>query len=723
MPEIMSLSGNNPYLLKKMGDKKTKQTAVPSKTTEQPQFAGAASKGKNRRALEQDSFQVNAKRRKLAAREESPSSESDTGDEAAEVMLLNDPNIMNAFLMMGGNPPGGPVGRPGGKPANLTDHIKPLQEDAPDLDAYKEAGAPFADKLSEITSRAYLHNAVLKSDNEQMKKGILMKLKEKLGQQPIFSVDCAPEKIAGLKRDEQGGVLTQAFSEPADKLGLPKDKPTVLVLNNAPNSELDHLKRMDAYQRIKDQNPHFRFIINDATAKESGSAEDNLKAAVIKSIFGGKESASSAEPAPFEVLEVPSVNARQWHGIIQKDKQAQYILKHWKLNFPQDTFKEFLEALQRQSQAPLTHHQILSELDALGSFIRVRKQDASSEVKKQHINQFSREVVNARKKPDKLDSNSPASMMPKPYTIINSSDIKTKLEDVVGHDDAKAILTQALEAVKYPTLYEYLDEGDEDAQNNNVLLLGEPGGGKTMLARAIAGQGKGTFISSTGSQFVNMIVGMGANNVRRLKAAIEEAPDDMVVVFIDEIDTLGSRGGEAGSGSKDMNGLAANREETQTINEFLAFTEGVSQGNKKVLLIGATNRPFALDDAILSRFHHKLEIQKLNPEQRKEVLEKQMAQKKLKADPSVDLEQMAKLTEGFRGRDLRNLMKLAKQEIIRRIPRQEKERLEHDAQARSRFELKLTNEILQKALHDVKEGIKNASGKKEESPPPEGLYL
>lgn len=739
MPEITSLSGNNPYL-KKMGLKRQQTRPLPEKASSVPLFGAIrdqANRSKSLKTNGEDVFQPASKKRRVAqpptqrqinkpaAEPEKPAvSDSDTEDESNEVMMidLNGSDFMKALMMMGAGQPDGPPGNPFDKPGNFAEKIKPFNEDDSELDAYKEAGAPFADKLSEITSRAYLHNAVLKSDNEQMKKGILMKLKEKLGQQPMFSVDCSPENMRGLKRDERGGALSQAFTEPASKMGLPTDKSTVLVLNNAPASELDNLKRKEAYERIKRQNPHFRFIINDPGVKEGGDSEGGLKAAMLKSLLGGGSEAPTAQPAPFEVVEVPPVNARQWQGIIQKDKQADSILKHYGLNFPQDTFKEFLDVLQRQKQAPLEREQILAELDTLGSFVRVRKGDASPDITRQHINQFSREVLNPRKKPEKADQNSPLSSMPKPYTIVSASEIKTRLEDVVGHDKAKAVLTQALEAVKYPALYEHLDEGDEDAQNNNVLMLGEPGGGKTMLAKAIAGQGKGTFISTTGSQFVNMFVGMGANNMRRLKAAIEDAPDDLVVVFIDEIDSLGNRDGTLG-GSKDINGLAANREENQTINEFLALTEGVSQGNKKVLLIGATNRPKALDEAILSRFHHKLEIQKLDTSQRKELLTKQMAQKKLVPDATVSMDELAKLTEGLSGRDLRNMMKLAKQELTRQIPVSEKLRLENDAQARSRFQLKLTQEVLLKALNDVKEGWKNANSTAKETPPPFGMYV
>ena len=87
------------------------------------------------------------------------------------------------------------------------------------------------------------------------------------------------------------------------------------------------------------------------------------------------------------------------------------------------------------------------------------------------------------------------------------------MDDVVGHEQAKKMLTMVLEMVEFPALYEHWNQNDEDAANNCVLLMGEPGNGKTMLAKAIAALGKGTFISTTGFKFVNTYVGMGANNV------------------------------------------------------------------------------------------------------------------------------------------------------------------------------------------------------------------
>lgn len=730
MPEIMSFSINNAYWQKKQIEKKTNISRPVSSPNKHLQFAGSGDNAQTQKVAlrerdSQDSFEGAKKRRKLDTEatdteegalsaqpeeeENTSQSESDDDEEGAPQQY----SIHQPYpLMVMGNPAAAV-----NQPVNAKMLIKPLPEDISDLDAYKEVGEPFADKLEEITSRAFMHNAILKSNNAQMRQGILMRLKEKLGQIPMFSMDCSPTQMGRLPRDIYGSAFGRVFAEPADTLGLPKDTPTVLVLDNASPNELGWLKRQDIYQNIKRQNPNFRFIINGENAVPATSPEQQ-RAVEFISLFNQRQQYATpgpSGPAPFEEVNVPALNAKSWYTILHKDKQAQDILKHWKLDFPQQAYMKFLTTLISANGGRLEHHQILGELDKLGSFIRKRKKDLTPTINEQHVEEYKLGVQRFIKEPQRNQaSNLPIDTMAPPYSIVKASDIKTKMEDVVGHDHAKTVLTSAMEMAKYPALYAHLDKDDPDARVNYVLLMGEPGGGKTMLARAIAGQGKATFISTTGSQFVNQLSGMGAANIRRLKEGIESAPDDLVNVFIDEIDGLGNRDPKARLNH------GGNEEDVRTIGEFLVMLDGIDPSKKKILLIAATNRPHALDEAILRRFHHKIEIQKLDREQRKELLEKLCVQKGLKKDSSVDLEQMAKQTDGFRGSDLSHLMKIAKTEIVQRIPDEEKARLNSNPEALSQLELTLTNEILMKSLKTVKEGIKKS--KRQVAPPPPGLY-
>jgi cell division protease FtsH len=229
--------------------------------------------------------------------------------------------------------------------------------------------------------------------------------------------------------------------------------------------------------------------------------------------------------------------------------------------------------------------------------------------------------------------------------------------------------------------------------------MGAPGGGKTLLAKAVAAQGNATYISTSGSRFVNGLVGGGANAIRRLRDAIEQAPDDMVVLFIDELDALGSRsgmGGEMGaSGSEDL----------KTINEFLAFTDGIKKiGNKRLLLIGATNRPEALDPAILSRFNQKVEIQELNTKQREEVISKQMEQKNLQPDYTVDIHALAKRLKDFSGRDIRNLMINVQEKLESKLAEDEEQlkKYEDNPEALKSVRLEVSHKDLMETAREIK---------------------
>jgi AAA+ superfamily predicted ATPase len=614
----------------------------------------------------------------------------------------------NFFQLLAGPMNDTPPINPG---QEMAKHIKPFHAEDSEWEAYKEVGAPYADKLAEISSRFHLNNAVLRADDPQVQQSILMKLKEKLGLTPMFSVDCAPENLEALQDHYQGPALANALAEPAHTLGLPLAHPTVLFLKDADAEEAESLQKKEAFQRIKNNNPHFCFIIGQPSKTAATGAENALQIM----LGGAKAKSTDTRPAPFETVNVKPLNTEQWSHILLHDKQTRQILNHWKLDIPKETLLAFLNTLQRGQSAPLEREYILGEMDSLASFIRVRQKDQSGHITPFHVIEYAKTLNLPSqalvKVPAGLSSNP---LEQKPYKIVEAKDIKTRLDDVVGHKRAKEVLSQALEAIKYPALYAHLNEGDEDAQNNHVLLMGEPGGGKTMLAKAVAGEGKGTFISSSGSQFVNVYVGMGANNMRQLKSAIENVSSDLAVVFIDEIDSLGSRDKGAGG--------AGGREESQTINEFLALTEGIGQNKKKILLIGATNRPEALDSAILSRFHHKIGVDKLDGNQRKLLLTKQMQQKKLTPDSSVDMGELVKLTEGFSGRDLRNILKLGKQALIQKMPVAEKEKLEKNPGARKQFQLNMSQEVLLNAIAEIKKGWQNANKDVVETPPPFGMY-
>lgn len=213
--------------------------------------------------------------------------------------------------------------------------------------------------------------------------------------------------------------------------------------------------------------------------------------------------------------------------------------------------------------------------------------------------------------------------------------------DVEGIDEAEEELVEVVEFLKNPGKYQRL--GGHIPKG--VLLLGPPGTGKTLLARAVAGEAGVPFFSITGSDFVEMFVGVGAARVRDLFAqAVEHAPS---IIFIDELDALGKARG--------MSMLSSHDEREQTLNQLLAEMDGFDP-NQGVIIMAATNRPEILDPALLrpGRFDRQVLVDRPDIKGREKIL--QLHAKKIKLSPAVDLSLVAAKTPGFVGADLANIV-------------------------------------------------------------------
>jgi cell division protease FtsH len=218
---------------------------------------------------------------------------------------------------------------------------------------------------------------------------------------------------------------------------------------------------------------------------------------------------------------------------------------------------------------------------------------------------------------------------------------KVTFNDVAGVDEAKEELGEIVEFLKYPKKFQALGARIP----KGVLLLGPPGSGKTLLARAIAGEAGVPFFSISGSDFVEMFVGVGASRVRDLfDQAKKSAP---CIVFIDEIDAVGRQRGAGLGGGHD--------EREQTLNQLLVEMDGFDQ-NTGVILIAATNRPDVLDPALLrpGRFDRQIVVDRADVKGRQKILEVHARNKPLAKE--VALEVLAKRTPGFSGADLENLL-------------------------------------------------------------------
>jgi cell division protease FtsH len=227
------------------------------------------------------------------------------------------------------------------------------------------------------------------------------------------------------------------------------------------------------------------------------------------------------------------------------------------------------------------------------------------------------------------------------HRVFAEDDVKVSFADVAGVDEAEQELKEIVEFLKNPKKYTALG----GRIPKGVLLVGPPGTGKTLLARAVAGEAKVPFFSLSGSEFVEMFVGVGAARVRDLFAQAEQkAP---CIIFIDELDALGR--------ARVQSPMGSHEEREQTLNQLLAEMDGFDS-RKAIIIMAATNRPEVLDVALLrpGRFDRQVLVDKPDVKGREEVL--RIHTKQVKLAPNVDLKVVAQRTAGFAGADLANLV-------------------------------------------------------------------
>ena len=226
-----------------------------------------------------------------------------------------------------------------------------------------------------------------------------------------------------------------------------------------------------------------------------------------------------------------------------------------------------------------------------------------------------------------------------------------KFSDVAGEDEAKELLTEIVDYLHNP--HKYTESGA--SMPKGALLVGPPGTGKTLLAKAVAGEAEVPFFSISGSEFVEMFVGMGAAKVRDLfKQANEKAP---CIVFIDEIDTIGKKRDGAGF-------TGGNDEREQTLNQLLTEMDGFD-GSKGVVILAATNRPDSLDPALLrpGRFDRRIPVELPDIQGREEILK--VHAKKIKIADTVRFDEIAKAAAGASGAELANIVNEAALRAVR----------------------------------------------------------
>lgn len=225
-----------------------------------------------------------------------------------------------------------------------------------------------------------------------------------------------------------------------------------------------------------------------------------------------------------------------------------------------------------------------------------------------------------------------------------------RFSDVAGEDEAKESLQEIVTYLKNPNMYKDIGA----TMPKGILLVGPPGTGKTMLAKAVAGESNVPFFSISGSEFVELFVGMGASKVRDLfKQAKEKAP---CIVFIDEIDAIG--------GKRNASGMGGNDEREQTLNQLLTEMDGF-EGNSGVIILAATNRPENLDPALLrpGRFDRRVPVELPDLKGREDILK--VHAKKVRTESNIDYNLIARMASGASGAELANIINEAALKAVR----------------------------------------------------------
>jgi cell division protease FtsH len=269
--------------------------------------------------------------------------------------------------------------------------------------------------------------------------------------------------------------------------------------------------------------------------------------------------------------------------------------------------------------------------------------------------------------------------------------IKTTFASVAGLDNAKEELQDIVNFLKDPVTFSRLG-----AQiSKGVLMVGEPGNGKTLLARAMAGEANCPFFSISGSEFIQKYVGVGASRVRDLFAQARKHKP--CIIFIDEIDSIGGHRRDESP------------EQSQTLNQLLTELDGFDTKEEAIIIIGATNRPDTLDKALLrpGRFDRQVQVPSPLLKDRLKIL--QLHAKDFKIDPSVDLERIARGTPGFSGADLKNIINEAAV-IATKNPEQESITMAEFEEARDKIMVGKTTKSMDRTPEELKETAYHEAG-------------
>lgn len=362
-----------------------------------------------------------------------------------------------------------------------------------------------------------------------------------------------------------------------------------------------------------------------------------------------------------QLLTVDRLNANEWHRVLQDEnstlsKQVQQVLENYQVNFEPDALLPFVELVYKTRETRPAYEDFSAELDMLASSIKRAKPEKSS-ITKEDIRYYQQHEVKNR---GVAPSNSWSKLFqftPDPFKVVKHAE--TTFDDIVGHEEAKQAIKDVLDPDKR-YLYQLLNKQNKSSVNT-VLLSGPPGTGKTELAKAASGEHNGTFIYANAGDFTSSpYQAAGTTNVRRLMDYIRAAKSDTVVVYLDEIDSLGSR---------DKMGINSNKEDYKVLTGLLTGIQGADQDfGKTVLFMFSTNKPENLDPALLSRMQRQIFVDRPTQDDLKQIWQLHFKREGIELADDVDLDKLAKRSSHLVGRDINTMTDILRKRLYRRVP-------------------------------------------------------
>ncbi len=532
-------------------------------------------------------------------------------------------------------------------------------------------------KFQNILNRSILRNAILTGD-APLRYGFLAKLAD---ERPVFTLNAS--QFFDLV-DETGlsesVLLTQLMVEANLQKGAkdPLSRPTVFVLNEPDFIQTQRF--LHASKRILQENPGLQLLINTPEHELNVDPESSLAYMLDGPVYDVKNT-----PTPlglYETLKVPGLNKQEWQTLFNKEPYLKHTLDLWNLKLD----KGALDALCHSLPENPAFHDLVLQLNTLGEHFNP-KRTQTKKLNKRDIESFLQHQSKTQVSQNKLTS--PDSLV----KLLDPAEIDDTFENVIGLDEAKGLLKQHLDRLKYPNYYNKLYAQDPDGKQDSLLLHGPPGVGKTMLGRAAAKELEAPFLYVNASEFVRKYVGEGAENVEKLEQAIDKIPSNRVIVFIDELDSLGMRVASSEAGTQQYN---------NTINQLLALMDGIKKRQKQVLFMAATNFPENIDPALLERFNKPVQVKLPTPQERQAQLEQHLQQKGLRPTQPLNWEQILKVTDGMSGRALRSIMINLKQTLDLQTPADTKAQLEKDPKALDTYQPAFTQQQLLEAVETYK---------------------